>query len=510
MAEIKNSINDTIIPGTPNDDSITNFGYNVTINAGAGNDSIYNYLGSNEILDAGDGNDLIVSTGNNMTINPGNGNDTIELYAYANYVDNIQYESGNDVIQNYRAEDKIKLLSGNISKAELDGNDVVITIGNGSITLKDTKDKEVNILDSNNKTIKFTNTYQGNSVSNNVINNSANNTLISGTNGNDSIINSGSYVTVNTGAGNDTLSMIVNNSKNNYYLTLSDFGKDDVLDISDSISGFRVANVTTVGFRLLSSYYLDPNLIIDFPNIKNDKDIEELKKVRVKNGNTLTTIGELLKDIVSIDDNATIYGTNDDDIFIEVNGKNALVYGYDGNDEIHFNNTNIGKSIVYAGKGNDVITNPYIDPRYAQDNGLRNGDGSKFYGGEDDDAFYLGNLKNATLNGDSGKDQLLIYCSDNVVINGGDSDDYIRGVAVKNATLDGGDGNDNILATGNSENVTIIVGKGNDNINLYATESVIQYATGDGNDVVEIIALKIKSNYSLAKSVKLNSMATML
>ena len=507
--------NDVLITDR-NEKSPYNGGDHSTLIGGNGDDTIDSYA-DNVLIDAGEGNDFVTCT-DLSTVMSGTGEDLI--WIYGNNGLNPPLQIVKTIITDFDENKDILMFNYDHLFENSSVNNFSITKINNGVLLKNKYyqitligqttekiknatiagfiDYDMNTMQYIKKQMKLSELMDSTAVNNNnVINNSNNNTLISGTNGNDSIINSGSYVTVNTGAGNDTLSMIVSNSKNNYYLTLSDFSKDDVLDISDSISGFRVANVTTVGFRLLSSYYLDPNLIIDFPNIKNDKDIEELKKVHVKNGNALTTMGELLKDIVSIDDNATIYGTNDDDIFIEVNGKNALVYGYDGKDEIHFNNTDIGKSTVYAGKGNDYVGNPHNDLRFSQDSGIRNGDGSTFYGEDGDDHFNLGNLKNVTLNGDSGKDQLSIYCSDNVVVNGGDSDDYINVVAVKNATLDGGNGNDEIRAVGNSEHVTISGGKGNDNIYLFASNTVIQYQLGDGNDVVE--------NYGTEDKIKLLS-----
>ncbi|MBR1395949.1 MAG: hypothetical protein IJ563_00235 [Selenomonadaceae bacterium] len=181
---IYNSALNVTINGGIGNDRVQNDGDEVLINGDAGNDTIINDGGIIATINGGDGNDSINNvlhanyvankTGTfQMTISGGKGNDTIinndttgkynEFSSY-NVDEVILYSNGdgNDVVENYSTEDKIKLLSGKISKAELNGNDVVIKIGDGSIKLKEAKDKQVTVLDSNNKTIQFKNTYNGN------------------------------------------------------------------------------------------------------------------------------------------------------------------------------------------------------------------------------------------------------------------------------------------------------------------------------------------------------------
>ena len=56
---------------------------------------------------------------------------------------------GNDVITDYTADqDKIKLTDDFIESASLNGDDVVLKIGNGSITLKNSKDKMITVINS--------------------------------------------------------------------------------------------------------------------------------------------------------------------------------------------------------------------------------------------------------------------------------------------------------------------------------------------------------------------------
>ena len=141
------------------------------------------------------------------------GNDTI----YLGETNVIKYSSGdgNDTIYSFDGDDKIKITSGNISNAKLKSNDVVITVGKGSITLKDSKDKEITVIDPKGKKIKFTNTYKtkdatdggGESVGGTgSYKNDTDNVILYGTQKNDkNLSNVGNKVQIYGLAGNDTI-----------------------------------------------------------------------------------------------------------------------------------------------------------------------------------------------------------------------------------------------------------------------------------------------------------------
>ena len=74
--------------------------------------------------------------------------------------DYISGGAGKDVIDDYAAGDTIKISSGTISKTSYSGKNITFTIGSGSLTVQDGKDKKITITDSNNKTT--TQTYSGN------------------------------------------------------------------------------------------------------------------------------------------------------------------------------------------------------------------------------------------------------------------------------------------------------------------------------------------------------------
>ena len=93
------------------------------------------------------------------TLSGGTGSDTLtggagkDVFVYAN-------GDGKDVITDYTAgQDKVKITSGSISKTSYTGNDVVFTIGSGTLTIQNGKGKKITITDSNNKTT--TQTYSG-------------------------------------------------------------------------------------------------------------------------------------------------------------------------------------------------------------------------------------------------------------------------------------------------------------------------------------------------------------
>ncbi len=102
-----------------------------SIVGGAGNDSIV----------GGDGKDTLSGGKGDDTLKGGNGNDV------------FIYTAGDDVINDYATGDKISL-GGSISKATLSGDDVVFTIGKGTLTVKDGANKKLSMINSKGKTFE--------------------------------------------------------------------------------------------------------------------------------------------------------------------------------------------------------------------------------------------------------------------------------------------------------------------------------------------------------------------
>lgn len=125
----------TIDGGAGNDSIETWYGDSLSIFGGAGNDTIYNGRGTNVTILGGAGNDSIYHGGNYVTINGGAGNDTVKLSG-----DNalIKYKSGdgNDVIDGLSMSDTLEIGGGTGTYSSTkSGNDIVLTVGAGKITL---------------------------------------------------------------------------------------------------------------------------------------------------------------------------------------------------------------------------------------------------------------------------------------------------------------------------------------------------------------------------------------
>ncbi|MBQ6004914.1 MAG: hypothetical protein IJL14_01545 [Selenomonadaceae bacterium] len=112
-----NKLKNKII-GSSEDDSINGLAGADTINGGAGNDTILGGKG-NDSLRGGNGSDIFV-------YNSGD---------------------GNDVIADYAQEDRILITSGT-ANVTTSGNNVILTVGSGKITVKGAKDKVVTYIDS--------------------------------------------------------------------------------------------------------------------------------------------------------------------------------------------------------------------------------------------------------------------------------------------------------------------------------------------------------------------------
>lgn len=131
------------------------------INAGAGNDTLYGSTG-NDTLYGRAGNDNLYGGTGNDTLNGGTGNDTLfggagnDLLYGGSGNDTFNYADGegDDVVYDYVAGEDVLQINkgisvGMISKTELsnDKKDLVFTVGNGSITLKDVAGKIIDIKD---------------------------------------------------------------------------------------------------------------------------------------------------------------------------------------------------------------------------------------------------------------------------------------------------------------------------------------------------------------------------
>lgn len=122
---------ETIYGGTGND----------SITGGAGNDRLYGDAGNDKLL-GGAGADTLYGGGGADTLTGGDGKD---IFVYGS-------GDGKDVIADYATGDTIKISNGTITATGYKSNDVVFTIGSGTITVKNGKGQAITITDTGNKT----------------------------------------------------------------------------------------------------------------------------------------------------------------------------------------------------------------------------------------------------------------------------------------------------------------------------------------------------------------------
>ncbi|MBR4383088.1 MAG: hypothetical protein IKP64_05970, partial [Selenomonadaceae bacterium] len=151
------------IYGGKDNDTIRTDGDYVTVKGGDGNDYIDNH-GDNVLIEGDDkitvlsngisssslvvgkGDDMILTDGENVTINGGKGDDRIISSATSGNVYQYANDDGKDIIWGYSRNDTIQLTDvSSITAVNFNvpagTKDIVITIGSGSITLKDAAKK---------------------------------------------------------------------------------------------------------------------------------------------------------------------------------------------------------------------------------------------------------------------------------------------------------------------------------------------------------------------------------
>lgn len=123
-----------------------------TICTAGGLDTINAFAGDGVIVFGSATDDQITAvqttggTGDVATLVGGRGRDTLigsggsDVFVYAD-------GHGNDILQNFNTtSDRIKITRGAIESSSLSGSDVVLNIGDGSITIKDAKDKAITVI----------------------------------------------------------------------------------------------------------------------------------------------------------------------------------------------------------------------------------------------------------------------------------------------------------------------------------------------------------------------------
>lgn len=352
---------------------------NNAVFSGAGNDSVTFYTGSdNNTVDSGEGNDVIDAVGHNVTINAGDGDDRIRTYRNAyditikagmgnddvtlggpvetDHTNVVQYASGdgNDTITTFSETDTLQITSGSISGAELIGNNVVITVGGGKITLVEANNMNINILDADG--VLSQTVFSGGGSEDTAVND----TLISGTDGDDYLLNDkGSNVTMTGLGGNDT----IENTGDN---TIIDSGEGDNLV---SVAGAEFVTVTTGDGS--NTVYSDSNGASGYFHFGdgNNSIVTSNRYSTIiggSGGNGITLHNGSFESSVesgSGDDTIAVghhditvdAGEGNDLINLYRDAENSLIRMGEGNDTVMIYNNQHAQTFQYSG-GNDIIT----------------------------------------------------------------------------------------------------------------------------------------------------------
>ena len=415
-------------------DYIYNKSWYSTVNAGAGNDTITNYNPLANSISGGEGNDKIYIEYvlQNNTVSGGAGNDTIYGDTINSYGVLYQYASGdgNDIIYGLKSSDTLQITGGSVSSSSVNGSDVILTVGTGSITLKDAVDQSFYLNGrstvftaeeeieypagwkfnstlasatlANADDLDLTQDYGANIKNVNasitsggvvIVGNDLNNSIRAGK-GADLIYDGGGNDTVSLGAGADTY---IYSSGNDL---IQDYATVDVIQI-DTENGVEVTNIETVSSNVV---------------IETSEGNITLKSGKGKN------IALVDSDGADIDINPPV-----DDLYIA---------GTSGADNI--SNT-LAEATIDALAGNDIISNE---------------------------------ADNVSISGGAGRDK-IINDGYYTTINGGAGVDTIENYGDYNIyQYASGDGNDTII--GFTENDTLIITSGNYSYSVSGSDFVVK------------------------------------
>ncbi len=499
------------IYGTTSDDSILGSKSADSIYAASGNDTLFGGAG-NDFLSGGSGNDKISGDAGNDSLYGGIGNDTLtggvgkDLFVYG---------GGKDIITDYQAEDEIKIESGSITKSTISGNDIIFTTEDGSVTVKDGKDKKITVIDvdENRKVYDLTPTpstagvtvsganltvdtkYTGNTIkladysgvtkanaskvtkaltitgtssANSIVGGSGAD-VINGDSGNDTILGGKGNDTLYGGEGNDTLT-----GGAGYDVFVYENGNDTVTDY--------VVGQDKIKFEVAITSHTVSNKDVIFKTSQGDLTVKngKGKKITVvdSNGNSTTQIYN---------------GSTPSTAGVTVSGANLTV------DTKYTGNTI--KLADYSGvtKANaSKVTKALTITGTSSANSIVGGSGADVINGDSGNDTILGGKGNDTLYGGEGNDTLTGGAGYDVFVyeNGNDTvTDYVVGqdkikfeVAITSHTVSNKDvifktsQGDLTVKNGKGKKITVVDSNGNSTTQAY-TSSSSSYANVYDEDI---------------------------
>ena len=369
---------------------------------------------NNNVLKAGKYGSYMWGQTGDDTLYGGNGVDTFRFYG----------DEGNDTVIGYQStKDIISLGSntyGELKSATVNGNDVILSVGDGTLTIKDGKEKIIRITDGNGyvsytRFVSGTTNYNSNTARFTASDDNEVYTLfqksITG-------LAYNSNRTALTAKKDFTLSSI---NANYFWWTVKS------INVSAADHGVNVFGNETITSMTGSKY----------------------EDILYANGRSAVLKGGAGDDTLrggSV--SSKLYGGTGND-FIYTEAGTAYLYGEAGDDTLSALTCINGKSYLYGGEGNDTLSG---------------GEGLNLLNGDNGNDILIGGKNGTnTINGGNGDDELYGGNGENTInkLNGGNGNDTMYGGEGTN-TLRGGNGNDTL--TGGSGTNLLYGDAGNDTI----------------------------------------------
>ena len=488
------------------DEDDDEYGVNIKIIGGTGKDTVYNYA-SNVTIDTGAGNDSIYAGGTDITVIGGTGNDSI-VSKGKNILFKYTEGDGNDRIEGMSMTDTLQIGGGKGTySSQASGEDIIVTVGEGKITLVGAVGKSVYIEGKKSSASK--NTWKLNGTTATYGTSGKTLVTVKGVKSTSGLSVSGKVVTVKKSSlGTDKVTI-----SDGYTLKLgSDVTKSSTKKAAFSLSGSTATykQTTTAGYTLsdneITYSKASSKTLATIKGAASTSGLSisgnkiTLKKSALKS--KVTVSGGYEFDFASDYGKATITGSSKSDT-ITSRGKNISVNADSGDDTIKM----FGTATVSGGDGSDLFIysagNNVIADYSAEDTISIAGGTAKVTTSGSDLIFTADNGKITVKGGanktvtyfDSDGKHAYKKSSDNAKLVTLDEDydketytmgDKLRTVDASAVELD-------IKITGNkyinkivggAGNDTLIGGKSNDTLVGNEGSDIFVYNKGDGNDKI--------------------------
>ena len=449
-----------LIAGGEDNDILYSGDLNNTVLGQSGNDIITNE-GAYGLIYGGEDNDYIsnVSTASYSTIIGGEGDDTITLDSSAVGTTLIYTKGeGNDVVYGFNSDDKLSIKDGMYSLMD-SGNDLFVTVGNGSICFKDLGRSTINVegvIDRNSGygfapvSVIHGDVYNDSTVDNRQYNTTQNGGInFNGGefNGNVNFNNSGN--TNNNSNNNNTSDSNNNNELNSNNNNTSDSNNNNELNSnnnntsnSNNNNDLNSNNNNTSNSNNTDIYSsTESNTNISSTNISSGGDTNIMENIAsgnvnnigsmtlIKNGDTYIYEGG--NKFIENYEQGEIVRLDSDYQGIGLNGANFYINSSSGQLEIQ----NIrGKYISYSAGNSNVVAYSYVSGSAGTIDGRdkfqaevligADNDDNQIYAGNGGSSLWGGNGGMDTLTGGDGYDEFFYAMGSghDVITNAGDND----------------------------------------------------------------------------------------